>query len=508
MARIWYDPRVPAPEDCVLRPLLERRAAETPDRVFARFADEGTWTYRQTRDAARRAALGFQRLGVQHGDTVLSWLPNGPDALRVWFGLNYLGAVYVPVNLAYRGRILEHVVENADARILVAHAELVPRLASIGRAKLSDVIPLGGDPTSKLDGLCFHDANALAPDGDALPPLDRDIQPWDLQTIIYTSGTTGPSKGVMSTYAHLHAMGAASFHFIGADDRCMVNLPLFHVGGTACVYAMLVKGGSIALVDGFDTTRFWPTVRETGTTTVVLLGVMASFLVKQPPAAQDREHSLFLSGKNPSPLGTCGTPRPGVEVRIVDENDCEVAPGTVGELIVRTDAPWTMNHGYFRNPEAAARAWRNGWFHTGDAFRTDADGHYFFVDRIKDAIRRRGENVSSFEVETEVCAHPSVKEAAAVAVPSEHAEDEVLVAVSLVEGASLDPAELIHCLLPRMAHFMVPRYVRVVAELPKTPTQKVQKHLVRAEGVTADTWDRAAAGIEVKRERIGTTVRA
>jgi crotonobetaine/carnitine-CoA ligase len=543
MARTWYDPRVPAPEDCVLRPLLERRSAETPDRVFARFADGSTWTYRQMRDAARRAALGFQRLGVQHGDTVLSWLPNGPDVLRVWFGLNYLGAVYVPVNLAYRGRILEHVVENADARILVTHPQLVPRLASIGRARVSEVVLVGDDPTGELDGLRFHDATSLAPDGNALPPLTRDIHPWDLQTIIYTSGTTGPSKGVMSTYAHLHSMGAVSFHFIGADDRCMVNLPLFHVGGTACVYAMLAKGGSIALVDAFDTTRFWSTVRETGTTTVVLLGVMASFLVKQPPTSQDREHSLrtaimvplcedaaafsrrfgcdiytvfnmtevstpILSGKNPSPLGTCGTPRPGVEVRIVDENDCEVAPGTVGELIVRTDAPWTMNHGYFRNPEATARAWRNGWFHTGDAFRADADGHYFFVDRIKDAIRRRGENISSFEVETEVCAHPAVKEAAAVAVPSEHAEDEVLVAVSLVEGASLDPAELIRFLLPRMAHFMVPRYVRVVPELPKTPTQKVQKHLVRFEGVTADTWDRVAAGIEVKRERIGTTVKA
>jgi carnitine-CoA ligase len=543
MARAWSDPRVPAAEDCVLRPLLERRAAEMPDRVFARFADGATWTYRQTRDVARRAALGFQRLGVGHGETVLSWLPNGPDALRVWFGLNYLGAVYVPVNLAYRGRILEHVVENADARILVSHPQLVDRLASVGRGRLAEVILVAGEPAAPLDGLRVHDATVLTPDGDALPALTRDIQPWDLQTVIYTSGTTGPSKGVMSTYAHLHASGGMSFPFIGAGDRCLVNLPLFHVGGTACVYAMLVKGGSIALVEAFDTARFWPTVRETGTTTVVLLGVMASFLVKQAATPRDREHSLrtaimvplcedaeafsrrfgcdiytvfnmteistpIRSERNPSPLGTCGTPRPGVEVRIVDENDCEVAPGTVGELIVRTDAPWAMNHGYFRNPEATARAWRNGWFHTGDAFRRDAEGHYFFVDRIKDAIRRRGENISSFEVETEVCAHPAVREAAAVAVPSEHAEDEVLVAVSLAQGAALDPAELIGFLLPRMAHFMVPRYVRVVAELPKTPTQKVQKHLIRAEGVTADTWDRAAAGIEVKRERIGTTVKA
>jgi crotonobetaine/carnitine-CoA ligase len=171
--------------------------------------------------------------------------------------------------------------------------------------------------------------------------------------------------------------------------------------------------------------------------------------------------------------------------------------------MLRTDRPWAMNHGYFRNPEATARAWRNGWFHTGDAFRVDDGGNFFFVDRMKDAIRRRGENISSFEVETEVCAHPAVKEAAAVAVPSELAEDEVLVAVSLAEGASLDPRDLIEFLVPRMAHFMVPRYIRIVRELPKTPTQKVQKHLIRSEGVTPDTWDRDKAGIRVKRERIG-----
>jgi len=320
------------------------------------------------------------------------------------------------------------------------------------------MIVLEGEADGEIAGLRLHEASVLTTHGEELPRLSRDIQPWDLQSIIYTSGTTGPSKGVMSTYAHLYTAGSVSFPFLGADDRCMVNLPLFHVGGTGCVYSMLVRGGSIALVESFDTARFWPTVRETGTTTVVLLGVMASFLVKQPPTAQDREHPLrtaimvplcedaeafsqrfgcdvytvfnmteistpILSGKNPSPLGTCGMPRPGVEVRIVDDNDCEVTPGTVGELIVRTDAPWAMNHGYFRNPEATAQAWRNGWFHTGDAFRTDAEGRYFFVDRMKDAIRRRGENISSFEVETEVCAHPAVKEAAAVAVPSEHAED-------------------------------------------------------------------------------------
>jgi crotonobetaine/carnitine-CoA ligase len=543
MPRSWYDKRVPPPEDCVLRPLLERRAAEMPDKLFARFADGTAWTYRETRDIARRAALGFRQLGVKQGDTVLCWLPNGPEALRAWFGLNYLGAVYVPINLAYKGKLLEHVVENADARLIVVHAELYPRLAAIRRSKLGEAVVIGGTADA-LPGLSLYPASALAPDVAAeAPELPREIMPWDMQTIIYTSGTTGPSKGVMSSYLQLYSMGAEAMHFIGGDDRFMINLPLFHVGGTVVVFCMLAKGGSIAVVDSFDAASFWPTVRATGTTAVVLLGVMAGFLVKQAPSPRDRDHTLktaimvplcedaeafsrrfgcdiytvfnmteistpLVSGRNPGPLGTCGKPRAGVEARIVDENDCEVAPGEVGELILRTDRPWAMNHGYFRNPEATARAWRNGWFHTGDAFRVDAEGNYFFVDRMKDAIRRRGENISSFEVETEVCAHPAVKEAAAVAVPSEVAEDEVLVAVSLAEGMSLDPADLIQFLAPRMAHFMIPRYVRIVPELPKTPTQKVQKHLIRAAGVTADTWDREKAGIRIRRERIGETAKA
>jgi crotonobetaine/carnitine-CoA ligase len=208
---------------------------------------------------------------------------------------------------------------------------------------------------------------------------------------------------------------------------------------------------------------------------------------------------------NPTALHSAGKPRPGVDCRVVDENDCEAPVGEVGELIVRADCPWTMNHGYYKNEEATAKAWRNGWFHTGDGFRTDAEGNFYFVDRMKDAIRRRGENISSFEVETEVLAHPDVNECAAVAVKSDVSEDEVMVVVAPVPGRTVDPKELIEFLIPRMAHFMVPRYIRLVDELPKTPTQKVQKVKMRDEGVTEDTWDREVHGVRIKREKIGQT---
>jgi crotonobetaine/carnitine-CoA ligase len=518
------DPRMPPPEECVLQPLLDLRARETPHKVFVQFAATGAaWTYAELHRIVRETAAALQALGVRQDETVLTWLPNGPDALRLWFAINYIGAIYVPLNLAYRGQILEHAVRTSGARLIVGHPDLLRRLDGIDAAGLEQRVAIVGPA-------------ALSRPGSEPSPPARPIMPWDTQSVIYTSGTTGPSKGVLSSYFHA-ASTANAFAAATSEDRNMVNLPLFHAGGTGATYRMLVKGGSIALVEAFDTHSFWDTVRATGTTCLTLLGAMVPFLLKLPAGPGDRQHTLkkvvlvplsddaqafadrfgvdvyttfnmtetswpLVSERNPTVRGTCGRPRLGVEARIVDEHDCEVPPGAVGELMLRTDTPWAMNHGYHNNPEATARAWRNGWFHTGDAFRRDADGNFFFVDRLKDAIRRRGENISSFEVEAELMAHPAVREAAAVAVPSEHGEDEVLAVVAPVAGRSVDPAELLGFLLPRMPHFMVPRYVRLLPELPKTPTQKVQKNLLRADGVTADTWDREAAGIRVRRERL------
>jgi carnitine-CoA ligase len=532
---VVFDPRIPAREDCVLGYQLERWAAERPDDTAFIFHTGERWTWSEALDHTRRAAKAFADLGVVKGDHVLSWQPNGHEALVTWFGLNYLGAVYVPLNTAYKGGVLEYLVGLSDAELIVCHADLAPRLADIDTAALTDIVVTGGE--ASVDGLVQHPASVLSP-ASGLPGMPTDVDPWDTQYIIFTSGTTGPSKAVLSSYLQGYSMGPEAQHHLDGDDRILVNLPLFHVGGTLFVVVTLTRGGSCYVDTHFRTDQFWSTVREHDITATILLAAMIPFLLNLPPSDDDLDHPIrkvlcvpwndeaiavtkrygfdawttfnmtevsspLVSDFHPGVPGTCGRVRPGIEARVVDEHDCEVAPGETGELILRSDRPWAMNHGYYKNPEATAKAWRNGWFHTGDGFRYDEDGYFYFVDRIKDAIRRRGENISSFEVENEVTAHPLIAEAAAVAVPSELGEDEVMVVIAPAAGATVDERELFEFLVPRMAHFMLPRYIRTVDELPKTPTQKIQKHLLKTDGVTSDTWDREDHGIQIRRDRIG-----
>ena len=531
------DPRVPARDRVVTRDLMDRFDRECPDKVYIEFGDNGEqWTYRDFRTMVIQTAIGLQQLGVAQGDHVLVWLPNSREHLRVFFALNYLGAVFVPINTAYKGAVLAHVIDNADAKLAIVHADLAPRLEGVPLAGLKAAVVVG--ERRPCPGLPTHFyADVLLPKSGTLAPLTRPIEPWDSQSIIYTSGTTGPSKGVLSSYLHIFTnAGPETWTCVTGEDRFLVNMPLFHIGGMGVVFVMFVRGGSVSFIERFDTATFLDTVRRTRTTATFLLGVMASFLEKLPERADDADTPLrlvfmvplagdiaafskrfgcevytifnmteistpIISEPNPLVRGTCGKQRAGVDVRLVDGNDCEVPIGTVGEMLVRTDRPWGMNSGYYKNPSATAAAWRNGWFHTGDAFRKDAEGYYYFVDRIKDAIRRRGENISSFEVEADVLAHPAVREVAAIGVPNEMSEEDVLVVVAPVDGHLIDPAALLDFLRPRMAHFMIPRYVRVLPELPKTATSKVMKHELRQQGVTADTWDREAAGIQVKSDR-------
>ena len=531
------DPRIPNRDVCVARYVLERYAREVPDKVFAVFQDGEQWTYTALLERVRALAGGLASEGIARGDHVAVWMFDSKEAILTFMAVNYLGAVFVPLNTAFKGGVLEHVLAVSDARHLVAHGQLIDRLEGINVAKVARIIHVGSSNNSQiLEQLEFDELTAACAEP---PELDTPIEPWDTQSIIFTSGTTGPSKGVLSSYLHIFTnAGPETWHFVTGEDRFLINMPIFHIGGMGVIFVMLCRGGSIAMMDGFDTEKFWPFVRESQTTAFFLLGVMTTFLLKQPPAPNDKEHNVrvafmvpltetciefherfdidvytifnmteisspIVSEPNPVKRGTCGKKRNGVDVRLVDKNDCEVALGEIGEMVVRTDRPWGMNSGYYKNPEATAEAWRNGWFHTGDCFRQDEEGYFYFVDRMKDAMRRRGENISSFEVEAEVVAFAAVREAAAYAVPSELGEDDVMIAVAPVAGHNIDHKELMLFLGERMPYFMVPRYIRILDELPKTPSSKVMKHILRGEGVTPDTWDREAHNITFKREKLG-----
>jgi crotonobetaine/carnitine-CoA ligase len=533
--RDFSDPRIPNRDACVLRDLLDRWATERAEKTHIIFEDGKEWSFAEVRRRTIAKAVGLQRLGVKQGDRVAVWLPNGRDAILAFYAINYLGAVFVPFNTAYRGNLLAHVIANSEARLMIVHPSLASRLGEVDCARIEQLVLSTSEPApaTPFPATRFEELDGV--EGD-LQPLERPIEPWDLQSIIYTSGTTGPSKGVLSSYLHMFSnAGPESWPMVTSEDRYLTVAPIFHIGGMGPPFVMLARGASVAIVEKFSTDSFWDVVRTTQSTVVFLLGVMATFLLKRPPSPEDRNHSVRLafmvpltddapaiterfgidiytifnmteiaspivSEANPVKRGTCGKVRPGVEVRLVDAHDLEVPVGEIGEMLVRSDRPWGMNSGYNNDPAATARAWANGWFHTGDAFRRDADGYFYFVDRVKDAIRRRGENISSFEVEVEVCAHPHVREVAAIAVPSEFSEDEVMVVVAPVPGCTIDVAALATFLIERMPYFMVPRYIRVLDELPKTPSAKVLKTDLRREGVTPDTFDREQAGLRVRRE--------
>jgi crotonobetaine/carnitine-CoA ligase len=378
--------------------------------------------------------------------------------------------------------------------------------------------------------------------GHERPNLPRPLEPWDDLSLIYTPGTTGPSKGVRAAYAAFwNYANCFVLPFVTDEDRYLSSLPMFHTAGTGITYSMLRAGGSMALNKGFSASRFWDDVRRFDATVTIAIHGMVTFMLNQPTRDDDADNPLrtvymgplsqhkefarrygvrvytaygmtevpvpIVSDLDPEDGKSCGRAADPVnyELRLVDENDVPVPPGTPGELVARHTLPWTINSGYKNMPEATAEAWRNGWFHTGDQFVQDAEGNFFFLDRIKDVIRRRGENISSFEVETEVLSHPLVKDAAAIAVKNPDldeaaGDEEVKVAVVLEEGATLDPGELIGYLAGRMPAYWVPRFVEYMPELPRTESHKLKKAEMREAGITPETWDRERAGIKLSRE--------
>jgi carnitine-CoA ligase len=527
----------PSRAECVLGALLETQAAARPDDVFALFDDGAAWSFRETAERSRACAHGFQDLGLRRREPLVAWLPNGREALLAWFGTVVAGLTYTPLNTGYRGRILQESLNLLEARVLVAHAGLVQRLAGLDLPHL-ELLVVVGDATGLPAGLpravgweSFTGERAPAP-----PALAEPVEPWDDQMVMFTSGTTGASKAVRRPHVLYLKMAEAAFDHVGvgSGDRFLVCAPMFHGGGDVPIYAMLRAGGSVAIVPGFRTHAFWDDVRRFECTIAWIHSAMSLFLWKQPPRPDDRDHPLRLAMQaplmpnakefadrfgirlytvygmtempcifsivDPTDHRSLGKPwDPDYVVRLVDEHDREVLAGIPGELVARHRIPWAITPGYAHQPEATARVWRNGWFHSGDVFVRDENGDFRLVDRVKDSIRRRGENVSSAEVERELLDHPAIAEAAVIGVEAQ-VDQEVLAVV--VRRAEVEPEELIRFLAERLPYFAVPRYIEFIEEIPRNAGLRPDKILLRERGITGAAWDREAAGIKLKRERL------
>ncbi len=503
---------------------LRQAAAQAPDKPFIRMLN-GEWTYRKVDSASDRLAAGLQSLGVRRGDNVSLLLPNCIEFALLWFALAKLGAVTAPVNTAFRGQVLSDAVNLVQSKLLLAHASLYPQLAEV-RTTLTHIeqfVIVGGAATA--DCLSW---DTLQAHGDAptdLPEIDF----AELCLLLYTSGTTGRSKAAMIPQRFVLGQAALTIQGLGltADDVLYCPYPMFHLDAAVMTIApALLLRGVAAIGERFSVTRYWAEMRELKATVFDFMGATITMLWKQPPSAQDRDHfarlgwgvplpawapqfeerfgcrlvelyglteagaMIFTPLDQPRRIGSCGKAIGPFDVRLQDEYGFEVPIGQAGELVIRALEPALIMQGYYGMPEASLSTFRDLWFHTGDLLRQDAEGWLYFVGRRKDIVRRRGENISAAEVEMVIEQHPGVMECAIIGVPSELTEEEVLACVVLRADTPLDAATLSAFCSTRMARFMLPRYIRFLSHLPKTPTDKVEKFRLQNVGITADTWDR------------------
>lgn len=519
---------------------------ECPDRQFIEFGRDA-FTYGDVWRRATELAAGFRSAGVAPGQAVVTMFDNHVDHLAAWIGTNLVGGIWVGINTAMRGEFLRHVVTDTGARLVLCESEFVERFRLV-EDSLDDVelllwrgeadpgAPLGRIKSETLDAfrLDARDDGWFAP------------APGDVSCLVYTGGTTGPSKGCVVSHNQVCNIARRTVESSGRT-QAEVNwnpLPMFHLNVTATtIVASMLLRSSCSVPKKFSLSGFWPDMVHTGARVVNLLGSMGTLITQMPetPEMQAVPHGqirvLYGSPFTPelegiwrerfgvevvgnvygqteavpqttlrypesitAPPGSSGKRNDDdFDIRIFDDDDNEVEPGQVGEVVCRPKRPDVMFLGYWNRPEATLASMRNMWFHTGDLGRFDEDGFFWFVDRKKDYLRRRGENISSGEMETVYLSHPAISEVAVHAVPSDLGEDEVKVTAVLVPGASLDEAELFEWSKERVPYFALPRYIEFRPELPKSPTGRVHKFVLRDESVTATTWDRETAGAQWER---------
>jgi crotonobetaine/carnitine-CoA ligase len=513
---------------------LARGAARWGAKPLLRWSG-GERSYAEMQEAVARAAGTLRAAGVGPGDRVVFVSGNRVELLDAYLACGWLGASLVPINVASRGAQLRHMVASADPLLLVAEPAQLEHLRAVEPevTRLARVWCLDERPAGDLYG---RPLEAMPPPGEPVAPYPAG--PGDTLAILYTSGTTGPAKGVQCPHAQFYWWGILTGRYleIAADDTLYCVLPMFHTNALNAFWQALLAGATFVFGRRFSASRFWAEVAEADATVTFLLGAMVHILLKGAPGPDDRRHRLrsalspgtsadaleafrerfgverlvdgygstettfvFSNYEGGFAPGCMGRPVPEFECRVVDEHDAEVAAGAPGELVLRPREPFSTFTGYFGLPEATVAAWRNLWFHTGDRVVRDEAGVFRFLDRLDDAIRRRGENISSIEVEEALQTHPDVATAAVVPVPSELGDDEVMAFVALRDGAGPDPVALVRHCEGRLAYFAIPRYLEFVPALPATESGKIRKVALRERGIGPETWDREAAGVELRR---------
>jgi crotonobetaine/carnitine-CoA ligase len=502
-----------------IRKFLEYKVSQSPDKVYLVFEDQ-EWTYRQFDQHVNQAANAFLELRIHKGDRVCIMLNNSPEFLFSWFGLNKIGGIMVPINTSFKATEAHYIVEHCEAKGIVVSAEtldvalsLQERSSTLGWIGVFDKGSRGS--LINLSRLFDQSSNLL----EEIPIEDHAIS-----SIIYTSGTTGLPKGVMHTQNSYILCGEAMILRAGllSEDRLMVILPLFHANAQFySTMGSLAVGASLVVIPRFSASQFWHQSKQYCVTQFNFIGAIGRILASRSMEEFEPNHFIRVANGGPIPADVyeafterfkiphvidgygltecpcvCQNPINGVKkvgsmglpaihpntstkftsMKIVDEEDHELPLKKVGELVLQS--PVIMK-GYFKDPEETSDVMRGGWFHTGDYCYRDEDGYYFFVDRKKDVIRRKGENISSVEVEKVINAHPKVLESAVVAVPSALSEDEARAFVVLKEGEELPGEEIINWCLERLANFKIPRYLVYMTSLPKTPSQRIAKYLLR-----------------------------